>query len=482
MFLSYRSVSLVFIVVFALSISASLSVIASDEVDVVEEREEHINEQSQSYSLKQALQLAYENNASLMSAGSELLSVYEGVPQALSGWKPKVQADASVSYTDRETSPKSINDGENTTKNVELSVIQPIYSGGSTVSSVDASKFRAMAQEQSLYIAEQQLMLSVASSYMDVVRNKAILELAVNNMDLIEKRLEGVKLGAEVGELTQTDISQAEARLEDAKAYYITSKANLRSSIASLEDLTGVKIETVNMPESNIDLGLPETAEKALSLALENHPQIIMARNLYDYAKETVKMELAGLLPDIDLTASLSRSYDPYPGTADYLTSGSVAVTASLPIYSAGMTRSGIRQAKYNARKAGFDLDEAVSNVRKNVMDAWEIMEATKSEKISRKAQVRASEIARDGVYSERDLGTRTVLDSLNADQELLDAKVALVTAQTNEMTATFRLAEAIGVLSPAQIGLQNIRTNDYKSYIENLRQGIFGIDVISND
>ncbi|NCC23093.1 MAG: type I secretion protein TolC [Alphaproteobacteria bacterium] len=409
-----------------------------------------IAEASGEFSLRDALYLTYMQNPTVLAARSELLGTQEELPQALAGWKPVIDAGISVTAGALNSEPDSVGDGS-TSKEIEFTVLQPVYSGGSTIAATDAAMDTIRAQRAALESVEQAVLLQAATAYMAVIQDKAILMLAEANRDVIARQLEATRARFDVGELTRTDVSQAEARVAEAESLITRSVADLRASEATFVRITGAEPGDCAHPE--IDIFLPGTLDEALATAEDVNPLIAAAEYTHLASTGTVDVIFGELLPHVDLFGSWTQTRDPQPGLLEESTVGAIGLTASVPLYEAGSVRSRVRQAKHTANQLRMGIVEQTRAVRQSVISAWEALAAARAEIRSRSAQVDAAEIARDGVYQEMELGTRTVLDALDADQEVLDARVALVTAQTNEVVAAYTLARSVGLLTASNLG-----------------------------
>jgi outer membrane protein len=402
--------------------------------------------------LQDALRAAYVNNPSLRAARAQLLSVGENLSQALSGWQPTVSSGLDVTSSDTSGSNFSSGGSTNvTSKDVSVSIAQPVFRGGKTIAETAEARYSIAAQQALLWNSEQGILRDTAQAYMDVLRDDALLELSQNNRDVIAKQLEASRDRFEVGELTRTDVAQSEARLADAEAGIITARGDLRASYAVFEQVTGMVPYALQVP--SVEIAFPDNLEDITTMAQSHSPRVMAAENVHRAAEEGIDGVWAELWPQIDLSSSWNRTYDPQPGLIDEQTTRSIGLSASIPLYQAGSVRSRVRQAKHDANQRYLEILGVRRQVRQEAVENWEDWRAAQAEIRSRKAQVIASEVAREGVKQETDLGARTVLDALDADQELLDAKVALVTAQRNEVVARFDLAATLGLLMPDALG-----------------------------
>lgn len=401
-------------------------------------------------SLNAALREAYVQNPTLRAARAQVKATFEQLPQALSGWQPNVNADANVEYSSTDTEPGDGTDGIE--KSASVSLTQPLYRGGRTIAGTRAAQATIDAQLATLATTERAVLYSTAQSYMDLLRDQATVRVNEKNRDVIARQLKATQDRFRVGDLTRTDVSQAEFRLAQAEADLTTSIGTLRSTRAVFEQLVGQPPGKLSLPLP--DFKFPAGMDEASVMAETYNPDVIAAMARYQAAKEGIDLVYGELLPQVSLGAGLSKTYDPAGGTLDERGAGTIGITASMPLYEGGATRSRVREAKYTANQLSMKVIEARRAAREETVRAWENLNAARAELRSREVQVRAAEIARDGVRQEADLGERTILDALDADLEVRDAQIALISAKRNEVVAQFALASATGLLVPGNIGI----------------------------
>lgn len=407
--------------------------------------------------LYEAIALAYENNPTARAARAELLAVEELLDQAKAGYRPTISADGDITHTDTDTKGQSFitSDGTNTSKSAALNLSQPLYRGGSTAADISGARNNITAQSLSLSATEQSIIYEAAAAYMDVLQSKAIFELNEQNYNLVSKELEQAQNRFTVGEVTRTDVSQSEARLAAANANIITAKADYKSAIAVYRRIIGSP-PPIDMayPEKLFDL--PENLEDAISVSQTNNREVLQAKYINAAAEDNVDSVFGELFPQVSAKGSLNKTYDP----SDFIEEQrqtSIGVTASIPLYQAGSTRSRIREAKKRANQRYIQILDAQNLAKQETISNWEAFEAAKAETIARQAQIEAARIAQEGVQYETEFGERTTLDALNANQELLDAQVGLVTAKRNEIVARFALGRSLGLLVPQNFGFSSI-------------------------
>lgn len=404
-------------------------------------------------SLREALRRTYESNPDLRAARAGLEATRERLPQAEAGWKPSVSAEAGVSRSRITTDPDVGPDGS-TAKQAAISVDQPVFRGGRTVADIRSANNTIRAAQFAVKGREQDVLLAAAAAWLDVRRDGAVFSLRENGRDLVSRQLKASRNRFEVGEVTKTDVSQSEARLARAESEVIAARASLRSSRARFQQIVGVAADSL-AGEGDVALPLPATLDEALGMAEKNNPDIQIARYTYRSADDDADSVFGELLPEVRAYGSFGQEWDPAPGLYDSERSAVIGLKASVPLYEAGAVRSRLRQARHLADQRYMEVVGARRSATETIISSWENLQAARAEIAARRSQVEASRLARDGVRQESDVGQRTILDALDADQEFLDAQVALVSAERNEVLARFSLAAALGLLNPRMVGIE---------------------------
>ncbi len=443
-------------------------------VPVVVIKETAIDFAPAALSLQDAVDYTFTNNPRLKAARSEVLATQERLPQALAGWKPTVRAEASVSKAEIEGSNFGGGYGS-TAKDGQLLLDQPLYRGGRTLAGIKVAKNIITAQRALLESTEQEVLLNAVTVYMDILRDQAVLDLAQNDADVLRQQLEATRTRFEFGELTKTDVAQAEARLARAESTIIQAKGNLKVSEAAFLNIVGQQPTKLIPPE--LELPIPQTIEEAFVIADTSNPRTIAAQSTHQAAKNDVENIFGELLPEVGFFGSWNRTYDPQPGILDEQTTQTVGISASVPLYEAGGTRSRIRAAKNVTNQRYMEIIETKRQVRQEITQSWENLQTAHAAIVAREAQAEAAALAEEGTKKEAEFGSRTILDMLDAQQEHLDARVALVTAQRDETVARFSLLKSIGTLTPQTLGLQT-KTINYDKHLDEIQRKIFDTDV----
>jgi len=412
---------------------------------------------SENITLFDALDQAYNNNSTLQSARMEYRATQQQLPLAQSGLKPTITGNVDVTYTNKETEGESFisSDGNNTSKSAALNLNQPLFKGGSTLADIRQAKNTITAQSLVLSDAEQTVLYNAAVAYMDVLQNKAIVDLNRNNVELVSRELEQADAGFEVGELTRTDVSQAKTRLALAKADMISAEADFEKVKAVYERVVGTEFYGYpQYPEK--DIYLPETLNEAISIAETNNRNVLRAKFITQAAEDGIDVVRGELLPQISAQGGLSKIYD-QSDFIDEQEQATLGLNATIPLYQAGATRTRMRQAKILANQRSLEVIDARLQAKEEAITNWEELQSADAEIEARHAQVDAARIAQEGVHAEADVGERTVLDKLNANQELLNAEVELVKAKRDEIVAQFALARGLGLLVPQKLGFDSL-------------------------
>jgi TolC family type I secretion outer membrane protein len=407
--------------------------------------------------LYEALAITYQNNPTVRAARAELMAVREQLSQAQSGLRPTITADADITHTDTETEGSNLfgSDGGNTSKSAVLNLSQPLYRGGRTYAEVNKARNVIAAQELNLSGVEQGILYDAVVAYMNVLRDEAVLALNANNYELVAREKEQAENRFSVGELTRTDVSQSDARLAEANANVIVAQGDLKRSRAVYRQVVGTQ-PSKEMAYPLTILTLPETLDEALSLTDTNNRDVLQSQFIKQAAGYDVNSKIGAMLPEISAVGALNKNYNS-SDSIDEQRQASVGITASIPLYQAGTNISRVREAKKIVNRRAIQIIEARERAGQKTIDAWESLAAAQAEVKARQSQINAARIAREGVRYETEFGERTILDSLDASQELLDAQVSLITAKRNEVVARFGLARSLGVLVPQKLGFSSI-------------------------
>ncbi|MES0882191.1 TolC family outer membrane protein [Roseibium sp. SCP14] len=418
----------------------------------------------------ESLALAYANNPTLNAARAQLRGVDENVPQALAGWRPTVTAGASAGRI-----RQGIDDFVDYRNNASISmtISQTIFRGFRTINSTRQAEAVVRAQRESLNSTEQDTLLDAATSYVDVIRDTALVSLQRSDLAFLQEQVRAARDRFDVGEGTRTDVSQAEARAAEARASLNTALANLNTSRAIYRQVVGVEAKNLSA-DTRISRYVPKSVNEALQLSETNQPLIRQAEHQVDAAIFNIKAIEGELLPTVTLDGSISRSWGS-SASVDITDNAQIFGNVSIPLYQGGGVSSRVRQAKESLGQTRLQLDVARDQVRANVISAWGNYQAAEASIIAAQAAVEAQKLALEGVIEEQRVGQRTTLDVLDAQRELVTQQSNLVTAQRNRIVGGYQLVASVGQLDAGSLGL-NVARYEPKQHYQAVRDQWFGL------
>jgi TolC family type I secretion outer membrane protein len=444
---------------------------------------------TQAQTLTDALAETYNTNPQLLAQRALLRATDEQVPQALSFWRPQVTFTGQVGLNTSalQTPPVSptlngLGQVVSTSDRrhiitrpdlVEFQAIQPVYRGGRTVAqtrqainTVESTRAQTLAVETSVFQA-------VAMAYLDVVRDQALVEVDRNNVDVLRKQLEATQDRFRVGEVTRTDVAQAEAALAQAQGTLVTQEGTLEISRAEYVRAVGHPPGRLMLPRERPVL--PATREEALSLATNNNFSVISAKFAELAARDNIDVVRGQLLPQISVVGTLDRSYDQSPTfKGALLNSAQITAQLTMPLYEGGAIYSQTRQAEQTVGQRRSQVDDARRAAVQTASQFWSTLQAARASISSFAAAVRAAQIALEGTQQEALVGTRTVLDVLIQNQTLLQTQSQLVTAQHDAALAEFNLASAVGRLIAPELNLP-VRLYDMEQHYREVKDKWIG-------
>jgi outer membrane protein len=431
--------------------------------------------------LEGALVQAYQNNPQLNAQRAAARATDEGVAIALGGYRPKVSATSSLGEVYLDTQQRnglpggSRSTGENAVSSVGATATQTLFNGFQTGNRTRQAESQVFAARETLRTTEENTLLSAATAYMNLLRDTAILELQRSNVTVLEATLRQTRDRFNVGEVTRTDVAQAESRLAAGRSSLLGAESNYVTSKSTYRQVIGVDPGKLSaaMP---VDRLSPQTLKGALDRASTQHPAISSAMYNVDAAVFQVKIAEGALYPTVSLQGAVNKNWGSTTNL-NVLQSLSAAVTGqvSVPLYQGGGEYATIRQSKETLGQRRLDLDTAREQVQQSVTQAWGQLLAARAQIQATEAQVAATEIALNGVREEARVGQRTTLDVLNAQQDLVNARVALVTAQRDRVVASYTVLAATGGLSPQILGL-HIETYDPVVHYHQVRDSWIGV------
>ena len=437
--------------------------------------------------LESALAHAYLNNPSLNSQRAAVRAIDEGVPQALSGYRPRVTATVnggeSTSSSTTKAKPLAPGlpatyatlSGYNSPFSAGVTATQTLFNGFQTANKTRQAESQVFAARETLRQTVQAVLLNGATAYMNLLRDTAILDLQRRNVEVLQEQLRQTRDRFNVGEVTRTDVAQSESSLAAGRSQVLTAQANYTASVATYRQVIGTNPGHL-VAATPVDRFSPHTLPGAIAVGTAGNPAVTLAQYNVDVAQLAVKVAEGALYPTVSVQGSFVQNYG-VAGSLNVMQSytGSVIGSVSVPIYQGGAEYSLVRQAKETLGQKRIDMDTARDSARQNVVQAWGQLDAAKANIDATQAQVQAAEIALNGVREEARVGQRTTFDVLTAQQTLVNARVAVVTAQHDRVVASYTLLAAVGRLSPQVLGL-HVPVYDSRVHYQQVRDSWAGV------
>ncbi|HKK35220.1 MAG TPA: TolC family outer membrane protein [Paracoccaceae bacterium] len=414
--------------------------------------------------LADALVKAWRSSPDLMAGRAQLRALDEREFQARAERFGTVDAEGSYSYTNRSVAGigGASATGRNLTANRDdadplslgLTGSIPIYTGGRIENRSEAAERAVLGGREFLVSTEQQVLLDAVTAYEDVRRDIALVEVARSNVRVISEQLRAARDRFEVGEVTRTDVSQAEARLAAARSTLAATTGALARSRQAYLAAVGEPPEDLQPPPPLPEL--PATEAEAIALADARHPDLQRARLEVERAEANVKVAISGLLPQVSLGADATYTDSTLfmDGRDNEGVDTRIGLNGRVPLWTAGRNPSAVREAQARVAEAQADVHAVARTIRRNVSNAWSGLQVARASIVAAREQIRAAQLAFDGVREEATLGARTTLDVLDADQELQRARADLIQALRDEYVAGYSLLSAVGSLTAEHLGL----------------------------
>ena len=404
-----------------------------------------------------ALLRAYRNNPQLNAQRASVRATDEAVPQALAGYRPKAAMTFSgggqfINQLAENSSGKKIEQGDQGPHAAALTVTQTIYNGNQTANKTRSAESQVFGAREGLRLMEQSVLLSAATIYMDFLRDSAILDVQRSNTKVLELTLKQTRDRYSAGLVTPTDVAQSQAQLAAGKSQELTAESNLTTTRANFRRIIGN--EPANLQAASpVDRFLPPTVQGATQIAIRENPNVTAATYGVDVSFLTVKINEGALYPTLSVQATVSKVWQQ---TITQINQTTAATTAQLtvPVYQGGAEYALIRQSKETLEQQRQTMNQVRDQARADLVTAWGQLVAGKAQVTAAQSQVDATELAYLGTTKEAQVGQRTVIDILNAQQAVVNARVALVTAQHDRVVASYAVLNAIGRLSPQVLGL----------------------------
>jgi outer membrane protein len=411
------------------------------------------------HTLAEALAVTYETQPALLAERAKLRATDENVPQALAGWRPTVIMAGSAGYGNglsRQLSPALgttiASSTERDIYTAQATLTQPLYTGGKVQASVNRAKNQVMAERANLITQEQTSFTNVVNAYVGVIQAQQLLALNVNNEQVLAKQLQATNDRFRVGEITRTDVAQAEAALAGATAQRQTAEGNLQTARGTYQQVVGY------LPPGDLvepqPLAVPvKTEQQAMLQAANNNPQVVAALFNNAAAKDAVDVAFSQLMPQVNFQAQVFQQNN--SGASSTTIAGYQAtLQLSVPVYQGGSEYSAVRQARQTSQQTTRLIGDARRTAVQSAVQAWETLAAARASAASTREAIRANQIALEGVEREAIVGSRTTLDVLNAQQALLNSQVTLVQNLAQLVQASYQVAAAIGRLTARDLHL----------------------------
>ena len=429
--------------------------------------------------LAEALAHAYLKNPQLLAARASLRAVDEQAAQAFANWRPGVTFSADAGLTAARSKqpgspplrPGGFQSANRIPAGASLNVIQNVYRGGRSQHQLRLAKSNIAAQRARLASVEQAVLLRAVRSYMNVFRDLAVLRLNANNEQVLARQLQATRDRFSVGEVTRTDVSQAQARLARARASTIQAQGILQASQANYVNVIGTRSGKVEAPR--LPKNLPGDPTAIVKQARLENPAVVAARWDERSAQARVDLVRGELMPTVSINGRLQRRYNAQaPDTIG--DSASITANISVPLYLSGAVASRVRAAKQTVLRLRDELRQAQRTAIENAARANAALRTARSSVTAFESQLNASRIALNGVRQEAAAGLRTVIDTLDAQQEVLNAQVNLVRARRDLIVATYELLAAVGRMNAKQLELE-VELHDPEAYYRKVRSKAFG-------
>jgi outer membrane protein len=419
---------------------------------------------------------AYLINPVLNAERARLRATDEQVALAKSGLRPFVSGSADVTYVNQQSSggggggvgvidlgalgqfpidlgpAGATGDGVTHPHGYSVQLTQPLFEGFQNLNAIRQAKSTVQAAREVLRSVEQTVLLDAATAYVNVVRDTAVVRLRENDVTVLTEQLKATKDRFDVGEVTRTDVAQAEARRSEALATLAAAQANLKTSRAAYEQIIGHPPGNLVTPASIRHL-LPSNLNEAMTLGDGENPIILAAVYNEEASNYVVQQIMGELLPEVTLEAQYEKRFDQSQSVKELETT-TVTGRVNVPFYQGGGVSARVRQAKETNNQLKKEVEDSRLRVHADVIANWGILQSSGPAIASAQAAVAANKIALTGVREEEKVGQRTTLDVLDAQRELLNSQIGLVTALRDRVVAEYSLYAAVGRMDAQTLGL----------------------------
>ena len=396
-----------------------------------------------------ALASAYAANPTLQAERARQRATDEGVAQALSGWRPTVTASADGGW-DR-TNPKPGGTTKTKPADVTIALEQPLFRGFRTVSGTRVAEATVKAGQQTLLAVEQQVLLDGVVAYLNVIRDRDILVQRRRAAGILAKEHKATRARFEAGEINRTDVALARARASQADADVSTARAELAASAADYIRVVGRPPGELRMPQPW--RLLPASLVDAQTVARRNNPDLLTALHIEEASRHTIDLVEGQLLPEVSLQASYAASHEPLDDI-EQSNSAFVGGAFTMPLYESGSIYSQVREAKHVASQRRLQILEQERSIRDQVTTAWTSLDAARMAAMAIREQVKANELAVQGVKEEQRVGAGPLIRVLDAERDLVESRVALSRTVRDGVVAAYQLLASVGMLTAEHLRL----------------------------
>ena len=398
------------------------------------------------------IESAYKNNPKLKAERENLKATEENINISKSEFLPNITVsgtlDSSQSINRTDQSGSSLSDTNNDTSTQSVSVDQKIFQGFEGYNSFQKSKLEVDQANYKLKDIEQTIILESANAYYDLIYKNKSKEFNFDNLDLLERQFESDQSRLQRGEISLTDLSQSESSLAGANADFISAGNELLIAKSNFERIIRTTVPEKFDEKLSLNMVLPESLDEALKLAEKNNPKLMIADLNYKISERDVNIERSKMSPSASINYSKSKS-DDFSSTVDEVEKESVKATVTWPIIKGGKNYSSLKKSKYKRNKNRLILEDTFNEVKTDTLNAWSLYRSSESDLKSTQAQVKASEIANEGITLEYESGnTRSTLEVIQSRSLLLNARVANAKAERNFIVSKFNLLSVIGELT----------------------------------
>ena len=398
------------------------------------------------------IESAYKNNPKLKAERENLKATEENINISKSEFLPNITVsgtlDSSQSINRTDQSGSSLSDTNNDTSTQSVSVDQKIFQGFEGYNSFQKSKLEVDQANYKLKDIEQTIILESANAYYDLIYKNKSKEFNFDNLDLLERQFESDQSRLQRGEISLTDLSQSESSLAGANADFISAGNELLIAKSNFERIIRTTVPEKFDEKLSLNMVLPESLDEALKLAEKNNPKLMIADLNYKISERDVNIERSKMSPSASINYSKSKS-DDFSSTVDEVEKESVKATVTWPIIKGGKNYSLLKKSKYKRNKNRLILEDTFNEVKTDTLNAWSLYRSSESVLKSTQAQVKASEIANEGITLEYESGnTRSTLEVIQSRSLLLNARVANAKAERNFIVSKFNLLSVIGELT----------------------------------